>query len=186
MTTIGLSSSPDRTSANAKKPSPRDDDDAPRPPRSLLSNRPPPPRPFCPPPQKRLLFHPPTQKSLFKVFFKGSPPRRQFDSNPIAPNLPLLLLLLLLLALKFALVLLLVVVVDAGHPLIVVIETSMYSHKVFPWCLFCCTFVFLSFSLSLATKNTLERYRCFAQKRGGRRQHFFILMFRVYMCLSKP
>ena len=99
MTTIGLSSS-DRA-ANAKKP-PRDDDDddAPRP-RSLLSNRP--PRPFCPP-QKRLLFHPPTQS----VFFKG---RRRLDSNPIAPNLPLLLLAL------FALLLLLLV--DA-HPLIVI------------------------------------------------------------------
>ena len=106
MTTIGLSSS-DRA-ANAKKPPRDDDDDAPRP-RSLLSNRPP-PRPFCPPPQKRLLFHPPTQ-SVF-VFFKG---RRRLDSNPIAPNLPLLLLL----ALLFALLLLLLV--DA-HPLIVIDE----------------------------------------------------------------
>ena len=133
MPTIGLSSS-DRA-ANAKKP-PRDDDDAPRP-RSLLSNRP--PRPFCPP-QKRLLFHPPTSQS---VFFKG---RRRLDSNPIAPNLPLLLLAL------FALLLL----VDA-HPLIVIDERIIRASSCFR-----CLLRHFCFSLSLF----LFLQKILTQKRG--------------------
>ncbi len=159
MTTIGLSSS-DRA-ANAKKP-PRDDDDDAHRPRSLLSNRP--PRPFCPP-QKRLLFHPPTQSVFF--FFKG---RRRLDSNPIAPNLPLLLLAL------FALLLLLLV--DA-HPLIVIDERSIIRAL----SCFRCLLRHFCFSLSLflsSQKTTKER------RGASLKEEFFILMFRVYRFLSKP